>query len=396
MFLRVLLIDWDPAPRRELRQYLEAMHQVVVAGEISGAKEALLAAKAGVEVAIVAIPEGSPETKAMDVIAELLRVAPGISVVAAGPGNSADLVIRAIRAGAVEFLTRPISRNDVTAAIEKIRRLRGVSPATEGRAGRIISVFATKGGLGVTTLASNLAVCLTQHVPDSTMLIDLDIRQGGVTTLLNIQPTYSALDAFDQPGRLDEAYLRGLLARHSSGLQVLAAPAEVGSFHFTSEQMRKGLEIIRFYFKQIVVDLPNDLDPGTLTTLEESNEILYLVGLNVPAVRSASAGLAALRHLGIDQRKVKIVVSRANAREDVNVKQVQEALGLSIFWRIPNDYPTVSASINDGVPLVLSAPKTGIARNLRKLAETLDHARTRVDKGKETSLSLARRVFSLS
>jgi pilus assembly protein CpaE len=393
MLLRVLVMDTDAVSRRQLHRHLEGMERVVVAGEARDPAEALVLAKKGTDIAIIEVPEGAGETQALDCIAHLLRIMPGLSVMASGPDGSADLVIRAIRAGAVEFLRRPIAQDDLAAAIEKVRRLRKGPSTTEGKFGRVISVYATKGGLGVTTLATNLAVCLSQNASDSAIVVDMDLHQGGVGMLLNLRPTYSVLDAFGQTERLDEAFLRGLLVRHASGLNVLAAPPEIERSRFTPEQVREGLDVVRSYFARVVLDLPHDLDPSTIAALEESAEILYLVGLNVPAVRAASAGLSALRHLGIDHCKLKVVVSRADAQEEVSLRQAREAMGMPIFWRIPNDYPTVLSSVNQGTPFVLSSPRTEISRNLRQLGEKLGHGTETRGKVKVESTSLLRRVM---
>jgi pilus assembly protein CpaE len=385
-------MDTDTATRREIRQYLERINKTTVVGEAREPGEALVVAKKGADIAIVEVPEGPGEGPALDFIAQMVRLIPGVSVMATGSDGSADLVIRAIRAGAVEFLRRPISRDDLAAAIEKVRRLRkGPAPA-EPKMGRIVSVYSLKGGLGSTTLATNLAVGLAQDEPDAVIAVDLDLHQGGVSTLLNMRPQYSILDAFAQSERMDESLLRGLLARHESGLHVLAAPSQVERSHFSPEQIREGLGVIRSHFAHVVIDLPHDLDPGTIAALEESSDILYLVGLNVPAVRAAAAGLTALRQLGIDNRKLKVVVSRADANEEVTLRQAREALGAPVFWRIPNDYPTVLSSINQGAPLVLSSPRTEIARNLRELTGKLRSGTDTKGKDRE-GFSLLRRVL---
>jgi pilus assembly protein CpaE len=393
MLLRVLVMDTEAASRRQLHRHFQTMRQVAVVGEAQSLAEAIVAAKKGADVAIIELPEGAGAAQALDCIAQLLRLNPGISVMASGPDGSADLVIRAIRAGAVEFLRRPISEDELTVAIDKIRRLRRGASATEGKVGKVISVYATKGGLGVTTLATNLAACLARNAPDTVIAVDLDLRQGGVSTLLNLHPTYSALDAFGQTDRLDEAFLRGLLARHASGLNVLAAPAEIARSRFTPEQVREGLEVIRSHFAYVILDLPHDLDPGTTTALEESDEVLFMVGLNVPAVRAAAAGLQAMKHLGIDHRKLKVVVSRADAKEEVSLRQAREALGVPISWRIPNDYPTVLSSINEGTPFVLSSPRTEVARSIQQLCEKLRQGPETRSKMKAESTSLLRRVL---
>jgi pilus assembly protein CpaE len=394
MLLRVVVMDTDAASRRQLLLRLQQMDRLVVVAEVQNPADANAAAKEGADVAIIEVPEGAAETQALDCIAHILRLAPGISVIASGSDGSADLVIRAIRAGAVEFLRRPISPDDLAAAIEKVRRIRRGASTPVETVGRVLSVYATKGGLGVTALATNLATCLVQRAPDNVVIVDLDLRQGGVSTLLNLEPAYSTTDAFGQIERLDETFLRGLLVRHASGLDVLAAPIAIERSRLGPDQIRDGLEVIRSYFAYVILDLPHDLDPGTIAALEESDEILYLVGLSVPAVRTASAGLHAFRHLGIDDRKVKVVVSRADAQEEVSLRQAREVLGRPIFWRIPNDYPTVLSSSNAGTPFVLSSPRTQIAKSLRHLSENLSRVASATRQGnKGEAASLIRRVL---
>ena len=125
---------------------------------------------------------------------------------------------------------------------------------SERKPGRVTAVFATKGGVGVTTVATNLAVCLAQREA-STLLIDLDARQSDVATFLNLRSSYSVLDAFENVGRMDESFLRGLLVRHSSGLWVLPGPSRIERIQFGAEPVRVGIEIMRSHFDHVIVDL---------------------------------------------------------------------------------------------------------------------------------------------
>lgn len=395
MILRILLLGTDQTFGQELHQHLETLKQVVVLRGMRDPANAVSSiGREKPEVVIVEIPGWEGADKTFDVIAKVLQVAPGSSVVAAGPANSAELVIRAIRAGAIEFLGRPVSPQDLAAAIEKIRRLHRAATGSDGKIGQVISVYATKGGLGVTTLATNLAVCLAQKAPDDVLLVDLDVHQGSVATLLNLKTTYSVQDVFGQTHRLDEAYLRSLLLRHSSALCVLPAPPTLEQAQFTPSQMVTGLEVVRSHFAHVVLDLPRDVRPGTIATLEQSDQILYVVGLNVPALRATVNGLATIRSLGIDMRKVRLVVSRADARDEVSLNRAREALGMPIFWRAPNDYPTVVSSINDGTPFVLVSPRAEIAKNMQRLSEAVARVATADTKGKGWLPSVTRRVFT--
>jgi pilus assembly protein CpaE len=295
---------------------------------------------------------------------------PDAAIFAVGPSMSADLVIRVIRAGAVEFLQRPVDRVDVAAALDKISRFRR-SGAPSRPVGRITSVFSPKGGLGVTTMAVNLAVCLAE-TGRNTLLIDLDSRHSDSSTFLNLRPTYSALDAFENIERLDESFLRGLLVRHASGLWVLPGPGRMERLQLTGEQVQAGLEIMRSNIDQLVLDLRHDFDPATIAALEASDTILYLTSLDVAALRAGAAGLAAFRHLSINFQRVRVVVVREETAKDVTLKHARETLGVNIDWKTPSDYQTLVSAINSGQPAVTAAPRSRIARNLRQLAATLE------------------------
>jgi pilus assembly protein CpaE len=322
------------------------------------------------DLVLVDLPEnraGGADGPPAKMVEALARAVPEAAVFATGPTVSADFVIEVIRAGAVEFLRRPVQAGDLAAALEKLLRLRRpTQPAA--RAGRITSAFSTKGGLGVTTVATNLAVCMAERAPGRTILIDLDTRQSDVATFLNLRPTYSVMDALENPDRLDASFLQGLVVRHASGLVVLPGPTRIERGQLVAEQVQVMLEMVRSHFDHVVLDLRHDLDPGTIAALEASDNIFFLTSLTVSALRSGAAGLAAFRHLGLNPQRVKIVIMREGTGEDVTLKHAQETLGVPIHWRTPSDYPTVVSAINSGEPVVTASPRSKIARNLRELA----------------------------
>ena len=369
--LRAIIVGDDTESARLLKGLLAATSAALLVGEFKRLSQAVHEGPARrPDLVIVELAGGEatgPDGPPAKVVEALARAFPDAAVFATGPSVSGDFVIQVIRAGAVEFLRRPVQRDDLTTAIEKLLRLRrGSQPSA--RAGRITSVFSTKGGLGVTTLATNLAVCLSERSPGSTILADLDTRQSDIATFLNLRPTYSVLDALESLERLDESLLHGLLVKHASGLLVLPGPTRIERTPILAERVQSALEIIRSHFSHVVLDLRHDFDPGTIAALEASDTILYLTSLTVSALRSGAAGLAALRHLGLNLQRVKIVVMRDGTGEDVTLKHAQEALGLPVYWRTPSDYPTVVSSINSGQPVVTAAPRSKIAKNLRELA----------------------------
>ena len=372
--LRAIIVESDAEARTAIRRMLGSHPAVVVVDEFQTLSEAISGGPGRhPDLVIAEIPYNpaiNDAVRAVNGVEALIRAVPEAAVFATGPTASADVVLQVIRAGAIEFLTRPVEREALLGALEKVARLRRGSIAPR-QMGRVISVYSTKGGLGVTSMATNLAVCLAEVAPGGTILVDLDTRQSDIATCLNLRPTYSVLDALDNLERLDESYLRGLLVRHSSGLMVLPGPTRMERTHLGAEQVRTGLEIIRSCFTNVVLDLRHDTDSGTIAALEASDTVLFLTGLDVCALRSGAAGLAMFRQLGLNLQKVQVIVMREGTGTDVTPKNARETLGVAITWKTPSDYHTMVASINSGQPVVTASPRSRIAKNLRQLAGTL-------------------------
>jgi pilus assembly protein CpaE len=369
--LRTLIVAESSLP---LKSLLTGGSSTVVVGEFRRVSQAIQDGPARrPDLIIVDLPEahaGGSDGPPAYMVEALVQAFPEAAVFAVGPSVSADFVIEVIRAGAVEFLRRPVQAEDLAAAIEKLIRLRRPGQAAQ-RAGRITSTFSTKGGLGVTTIATNLGVCLAERAPGRTILIDLDTRQSDVATFLNLRPTYSVMDAVENPDRLDASLLQGLVVRHASGLVVLPGPTRLERGQIPANRIEGLLTVIRSQFDHVLLDLRHDLDPGTIAALEASDTVLFLTGLTVSALRSAAAGLAAFRHLGLNTQRVKIVIMREGTGNDVTIKHAQDALGVPIHWRTPSDYHTVVSAINNGEPVVTASPRSKIGRNIRELAGTL-------------------------
>ena len=370
--LRTIIIDSDENSRASLRHTLAGTPSVIV-GEFCDLPEALRTAPAyRPDVVVVEIPveQGRNGNGASSAIEHLSRVLPDTAILVTGPTQSAHLVIQVIRAGAVDFIARPVKQDELQEALKKIARSRP-DVAAQQRMGRVTSVFSTKGGAGVTTVATNLAVCWAKRSPGRTLLVDLDTRQSDIATFLNLRPAHSVLDAFENVGRMDESFLKSLLTEYSNGLWVLPGPTPMNLVKLSAEQVQAGLEILRSHFDQVILDLPHDMDPGTISALEVSDTILFLVSQNVSALRLGAAGLGAFRHLGLDLKKVRLVVMREHTAEDVTFKQIQDLFGIPIYWKMPSDYSTVVTAINSGKPLVAMLPRSKIAKSLRQLTDTL-------------------------
>jgi pilus assembly protein CpaE len=370
--LRAVLVNSDAEARAATRRLLADIPAVTLVGEHSDLAETLshaAATRPDLLVVDVGGHESPAAASAVTAIEQVARKLPETAILATGHGASAELVIRVLRAGALEFLRRPVERVDLVAALEKLARFRGSAPPRNP--GRVTSIFAAKGGLGVTTLAINLGVSVAERAQGKTLLVELDTRQSDIVTFLDLKARYSILDVVENVGRIDESLLRGLLTQHASGLSVVPGPTRLERSQFNPEQISGAIEVFRSHFDHVLMDLRHDFDPGTIAALEASDEILFVTSLDVAALRSGAAALAAFRHLGLDSKRIKVVVMRDGTGHDVTAKHARNTLGLPIYWRTPSDYQTVVASINAGRPVVSTSPRAKISKNLRELAETL-------------------------
>jgi pilus assembly protein CpaE len=389
--LRTVIVDSDREARASIRHTLAAVPSIAIVGEYDDATDAALKAPSSrPDVMIVEVPIDPARGDAWSAttIERLARRLPETAILATAANDTAEFVVQILRAGAMELVRRPVEPREMVVALEKLTRLRG--RPVQRQPGRVTAVFSTKGGLGATTLAVNLGVCFAEHVrTKSTLLVELDTRHSDVVTFLDLRPRYSILDVFEGMDRMDESLLQGLMIKHASGLWVLPGPSQIERGYLGAEQVQAGLDLLRGHFDQVVLDLRHDVDPGTIAALEAADTVLFLTSLNVSALRSGAAALAAFRHLGLDLKKVKVVVTRDGTGEDVTVKHARETLGLPVYWKTPSEYAPVVASINSGQPVVSAAPRSKFAKNVRQLSDMLS------GDGRPSAASTTRRSVSL-
>ena len=389
--LKVVLIDSDSESRATLRRMLIRAHATVVAEYETVPEAAVSAPSHRPDIAIVEVTddESASDVATVRTLDRLTRSLPDTAIFVTGPINSAEFVIQVMRAGALEYLRRPVDEDELTVALGKVSRSRRVTPAA-GRRADIISVFSGSGGVGVTTLAISLALALAENSSKRVLLLELDTRPSDVMTFLDIRPPYSVADALHNIDRMDESFIQGLVVKYDNGLLVLTGPPRPEP-PYDGERVHMMLEILRTHFDYIVVDARHDYDAATMTALDDSDTVLLLAAPNVASVRSATAAIAALRQSGMDMSKIKPVISRERTGVDVDTKHVKETLGMPIFWATPNDYASTVSAINHGRPLS-GGSSSKLMVSVRGLAERLATP-SRAPKPAQTK-SLLRRLWS--
>jgi pilus assembly protein CpaE len=321
--------------------------------------------------AIVAL--GSVPENELRVVERIARECPQVSVICASHDSSPDLILRSLRAGAREFLRLPVRPEEFKTVYARIAEFCAVQPEAPKKRGRVLSVFSSKGGTGTTFIATNLAAAL--NAP--TVLMDLNLQAGDLGLFLGVEPKFSIADLVENRERVDDSLLRSYLAPHSENLSLLAAPREADSADdIEPEHIYQVLEILRERHDYVVVDPQHTFDAITLAALDQSDEILLVLTLDIPAIRSTQRALQIFDRLGYPRHKIHIVVNRFSKQIDLDLRQVERFLGERVMGYVQSDYRTAVNSINLGQPLVTADPASKIATELRHIAARFSHTTT--------------------
>lgn len=307
--------------------------------------------------------DGNPDL-AVDVVESIYASGAATVIVCSAQANL-DLAVRCMRAGAREFLTFPLNPTVLRDALTRIVVRGAAVPPARKTAKKLFLFLGAKGGLGTTTIAANFAVSLAQESGQSTLLIDLGLPLGDAALNLGMITEYSTFNALENVSRLDSSFLSTLLARHSSGLSILAAPTEFPPGDPSLESLDRLLAIARQTFDYVVVDAGARMDLKDARFFDDS-AILYLITqIGVTELRNANRMIG---QFFVSRRsKLQVVVNRYTPQALIfDDKQIQKALTRPIDWKIPDDYATARRTQNAATPLALE--DSPISRAIRRMA----------------------------
>jgi pilus assembly protein CpaE len=302
-----------------------------------------------------------------------------------------EVILSSMRAGANEFFTWPPAEETFHGAIRRTAARRETTQGARPPATTLV-FFGAKGGAGTTTIAVNCGVELARLSKKSTVILDLKAGLGEVSLFLGVRPRFSMLDAIDNLHRLDREFLRELVVKHKSGLEILA-----GSDHFDrpgaadAGALEELLRLLARQYEYILVDAGSQINSCTVAALYTADQMFLVANPDVPSVRNAQRLLDRVRQLGAAGERVRVLLNRAAEPYPIPPKQIEGALGHPIHHTFPSDYKTVSTALNSGVPLAL-AGTSDIAgqfdRFTRRILEP--NAEQPVDAAKRNRLGLER------
>ena len=374
----IVFVDTDEDERLQTKAIFEG--RIDTADSMDEVTRAVAAGEADV----VFVGPSFATAEGLEEAATLFDVDPGLIVILVAPADVEGSVLRAaIRSGISDVLEAPLTISTVTDALREAERTQNrrrkvptTEPAPPRSEGRIVTVMAAKGGSGKTVVASNVATLLARWGdPARVVIADADLQFGDVALVLQVDPKHTVVNAAKEGERLDTEFLDSVLASHSSGLRVLAAPLEPAfADEVPSPRYTRILEMLRDSFDYVVVDTAPSFDERLLSILDKSDIVLFVVDMDLPSVKNAKLALETLRILNYPANKIRLVLNRSNSKARLDVDEIERSLRLPISASVPSD-ALLPASVNEGVPIVESHPKSKPAKAFEEVTRLVMEGR---------------------
>jgi len=324
---------------------------------------------------VVVFGPGLGDAGALHQVQWLARTQPNTGVVMAVEELTTELLQSALRSGVrdVVALADDAQLSEAVARVGDVlvqEAARAVAADTSSKRGKLIASFSTKGGVGKSVVAVNVAADLARRTDGNVFLVDADLQFGDVAVMLRVPPKHSVIDAAASVQTADESLMESLSVEHpASGLRVLAAPIEPSA----ADQIRPAefiqiLSLLQTMSDYVVVDLPPQFDDVVLATIEAADEVLLVASMDIPSIKNLKVGMQTLDLLSLAGPKLKLVLNRANAKVRLDLKEIERALDLQVQFPIPSDI-AVPQAVNRGVPVIFDSPKSGAAEALVKIVD---------------------------
>ena len=300
---------------------------------------------------------------------------PELSIVLVSEADP-SFILHAMRAGIRDILSPSADAAEIRVLLERAcqsfatrHRNHESAPAENGSKGLVIGVFSPKGGVGKTTLATNIAIGLGHIAPMSVVIVDLDLQFGDVASGLYLNPEHTVTDAVSPAASQDSLVLKAFLTVHPAGIYALCAPpTPVEADHITPDQVTRLLEQLSKEFQYVVVDTAPGLPEIGLAAMEQCTDVVWVSAMDIPSLRGLRSGLEVLRQLEIMPESRHVVLNMADAKTGLSVQDVESTIGAPVDVSVPRSQ-AVALSMNRGIPLLQQSKKDPAVKSLKQLVE---------------------------
>jgi len=378
--LRIAIVDPSDTSRSQLKNMLLGMDIVWLEAECSRYEFfSDVIGQTKPDIGIICIDNNIE--KGLKLIEQVREISPDCALLVVSTSNDGQIILKAMRAGAKEFLTQPVKVEDLLAALDRINAAKYGSGDGRNRTCHVIAVCGATGGVGSTSLAVNLGCMLAAEPRNSAVLVDLDLALGDADVFLDAIPDYTLVDVAQNISRLDFTLLKRSLTKHTSGLYLLPRPVQLqDGTMVTPEDLTRVLGLLKASFTHMILDLSKSYSPLDVVALKSAKDILLVTQLDLPCLRNVVRLMLSFNEVEGLKDKTKIVVNRVGLETGViSLKKAQETMGREIYWQLPNDYRTMVEVRNNGVPLTEQAPRAGITQAIAALVENLANDSRKTD-----------------
>ena len=296
---------------------------------------------------------------------------PKAAIFVISPIKRPEHIIQVMKTGVAEYLIAPVEQKHLHDSIEEIR----ANLTTTGKLakGSTHSFISSKGGLGASMIAVNTAVALAMYGDGAVALCDLSLQSGDCSVFLDMIPQTTIADVCRKFHALDIAMLRGAMSKHSSGVELLAAPdSPEQNEEVSPEHLRKILDLTAKLYNNTIIDCQSMfIDDRTIEAFKASTNVFILSDLSVPSVRNAFRINKLILESGIEDEKIHFVANRFLKSQTNTILDVEETLHKKLYWLFPNEFDDVHSSIDDGIPVMQLHPHAALSKNIISFTKKL-------------------------
>lgn len=365
----VMLWTEDAAWAESVRSALDAVG--LAAAVAAGPELARFAGRAVAVFDLAHSPAGGIES-ALGFAEHLAGEHPELAAVVVVEEESVDVYRWAMQSGIRQVVHRPEGPERVVEAVRAARRAAGAAPnAPEARPAAVWTVFGAQGGIGKTTLAVNLAAALAAR-GRPTAVLDLNAGLGVAHVFLDLQPRRPVTELLSDIRRLDADLLEEYMLRHSSGLRLLPAPggADLAGF-VTPEHVEQILAVAGTRFDQIILDMPSGFPAFAAPALRRSTGLLLTAAPDLVGLALAQLAVAGTVGAQVDRGRVRLVLRETERRDGLTPQDIDTALHMPVWARLPWAGATTTPALNRGTPAVVAYPRSRYAAAVRRIVELL-------------------------
>ncbi len=388
---QIIVIDPDRESTTEIQKMLSMLGFGVLASAGYGVEAFTLAHQLKPDVILMRVEE--PLVRPIQTLSKLNDGMPDLPIIVFSTESNIRLMRQSMVSGASDYLQEPLQADEVESSITRVlekkdrenKRRRGelADPVPQGT---VITVFGAKGGIGKTTISSNLAVALAMEAHQTVALVDMDTRFGDVAITMDIPVERSIADLARNLDNVDRTTLKEYLVQHESGVRILPAPTRPSDWrNLSAANIRDVVDVLAQTHDFVILDTPGTFNEIVAAAIEVGTMILLVTTLDMASIKDTVLALEMLHErFGNDDERIKVVLNRAGMDTGVREKDVERTLDAELWWRIPQDNEVVKAA-QLGRPIVMSRPNSRASIQIKDMARALAGVRNKAKTQKKGS-----------